>query len=67
MQVIDDVTTQRRLARDAHGRVGEVMPPPIPPHLCDPDKPGNVWLRPVNGGREWSVAADQVEYLERRP
>jgi hypothetical protein len=54
---------QRRLARDAQGRVGEVMPSPIPEHLRSPDAPASVHLRPVGGGREWSVPASQVTYL----
>jgi hypothetical protein len=58
-----DPPQQRRLARDAQGRVGEVMPSPIPEHLRAAN--ASIRLRPEGGGREWWVPADQVTYLER--
>ena len=39
------------LARDARGAVGRVVD----------QEAGRVWLRPVGGGREWDVRADEVE------
>ncbi|GAA2034522.1 hypothetical protein GCM10009839_38800 [Catenulispora yoronensis] len=59
------VMPRRLLARDAQGRVGEVMPSAIPEHLRGPYASRRVHLRPEGGGREWSVPASEVEYLER--
>lgn len=60
----EPATPPRRLARDAQGRVGEVMPAVVPAHLRDPRISHRISLRPEGGGREWSVPADEIEYLE---
>ncbi|TDC80424.1 hypothetical protein [Streptomyces hainanensis] len=44
------------LARDARGVVGRVMD----------REAGRVWLRPVGGGREWDVRAEEVAAVGTR-
>ncbi|MEO3751753.1 hypothetical protein [Streptomyces sp. B6B3] len=45
------------LARDTElGRLGKVMD----------YQSGRVWLRPVEGGREWDVQPDRVELVAER-
>lgn len=55
---------RRRLARDAQGRIGEVMPPAIPTYLLGSEQTSHVNLRPPGGGKEWSVPREDLEYLE---
>jgi hypothetical protein len=53
---IPNSATARPLAEDTRsGRIGEIMPNPIPAHLLDAAIPRNVRLRPAGGGCEWNV------------
>jgi hypothetical protein len=51
------MSTQRELARDARGRIGEIM------ERRDTARGTRVWLRPIGGGREWTASADTIEIL----
>lgn len=52
----------------ATGRVGEVMPNPIPAALCGSQPPRIVHLRPVGGGVEWTTTPDCLQPVsEDRP
>lgn len=54
----------RQQARDKrNGRIGEIMPNPIPEQLRDPARPSSVMLRPVGGGCEWPVPPEHLERL----
>lgn len=54
----------RQLAHDdGTDRVGEIMPDPIPAHLCDGGRTRTVWLRPVGGGCEWPAERRNVRII----
>jgi hypothetical protein len=64
--VVDDRDgRQRRYARDAEGRVGEIMPSAIPERLLAPGARRIVNLRPVDGGVEWATDADNLTPCDR--
>lgn len=51
-------TRHRQRAVDTtDGRIGEVMPPAFPGSRL-------IHLRPVGGGREWTVNAEDVQLLD---
>lgn len=52
-------TLPRELARDAHGRLGEVM------DRFSTRTGVRVWLRPLGGGREWEVDGSTITLVER--
>lgn len=54
---VDNVMPERQRARDAQGRIGEVMGAPQPGSAL-------LSLRPVGGGLEWDVPADSITLVD---
>lgn len=56
---------ERQLAKDrTSGRIGEIMPHPIPERLCGSNGPRKMRLRPVGGGLEWTPDRTDVYLVD---